>query len=78
MSIVVYHSMVVREDYNFNYSKLESIIKDTLGLKVKRMYFKVDNSLGDENCLGYLTNIYETDCSHVDCSVNIRSFNNVR
>lgn len=63
MSIVVYHSMVVREDYNFSYSKLESIIKDTLGLKVKRMYFKVDNSLGDENCLDYLTNIYGTDSS---------------
>lgn len=63
MSIVVYHSMVVREDYNFSYSKLESIIKDTLGLKVKRMYFKVDNSLGDENCLDCLTNIYGTDSS---------------
>ena len=63
MSIVIYHSMVVREDYADNYRKLESIIKDTLGLKVKRMYFKVDNSLGDENCLDYLNNIYETDCS---------------
>ena len=29
--------MVVREDYSENYRKLESIIKDTLGLKVKRI-----------------------------------------